>query len=230
MNPFKSSLCLSEINMVACDTQEQAELSKMAGRPPAGLVLCKYGSRSVVGFIALGARNVVLKYYYPRTWLKRVTYGVSGSRAHRSWTTGLALTKMGISTAEPLALMEWKSGGGLVLDRSFLAVRHVPGVDLYSFVTQYSGDAMRLEAVAANLKTAFALMARNRVAHGDLKATNIIVGDHCSITFIDLDAAVVGASSSSWPALRARDVELFFGNWKQHPVATAAFRDVFNAP
>ncbi|MDF3059538.1 MAG: Protein kinaselike [Rariglobus sp.] len=227
MNPFKPHLTYSEVNTALCDAGQQAELTRVAVRPPAGMVLCKYGSRSVVGTIAVGNRQAVLKYYYPRNWLKQLTYGLVGSRARRSWKTGLELLRLGVATAEPLAFFEWKSLGGWVLDRSFLAMRHVEGTDLKTFARSHPEDTVRLTAVAANLRSAFAVMTRNRVAHGDLKATNIIVGEDHSVTFIDLDATTIHASPSAWPGLRARDEALFFDNWKRQPCAAEAFRDVF---
>jgi hypothetical protein len=210
-----------------CDDEEELTLQQMAVRPPAGLVLCKYGSRSVVGAIPLKKRTVVLKYYYPRSRLKCFTYGLLGSRARRSWFAGLALTQAGIGTAEPLAWIEWKSLGGLLLDRSFLANRHVAGSSLQEFALQNVANSPKLAAVADKLRTAFDLMAENRIAHGDLKATNIIIGDDDAVSFIDLDATTVGAPSSKWKALRGRDVKLFFENWKNAPDLRRAFGNVF---
>ena len=229
MNSFNLKPTHHEVNNALCDAEQQAELARFAMRPPVGLVLCKYGSRSVVGIMAVGNRQAVLKYYYPRNWLKRLTYGLAGSRARRSWKTGLDLLRMGVATAEPLAFFEWRMLGGLLLNRSFLATRHVEGPDLQTFVERHATDTVRLAVVAANLKNAFTVMTRNRVAHGDLKATNIIVGEDHSVTFIDLDATVIDAPAAKWPALRARDESLFFANWKRQPCAAEAFRDVFKA-
>lgn len=229
MNPWKSNLCLNEVNPAGCNPDERSELTRFAARPPEGLTLCKYGSRSVVGMIPVAGRMAVLKYYYPRSWVKRLTYGLAGSRARRSWQAGLDLLRIGVVTAEPLAFFEWESLGGLMLDRSFLATRHVAGTDLETFVRRHAEDAGPLAAVAANLRSVFGLMTRHRIAHGDLKATNIIVGADHSVTFIDLDATVVEASPPQWPALRARDERLFFANWTGQPCAAEAFRDVFKA-
>lgn len=227
MSLFTPTLTRSEVNAAACDATMKNALTDMAPRPPAGLVLCKYGSRSVVGTIAIGGEQVVLKYYYPRSALKRVTYGVLGSRAWRSWVTGVELCKMGVPTPAPLAFSEWKLVGGLLLDRSFLAVRHVAGTDLRTFVSAYAGDRAKLDAVAQNLKKAFALMAEHRIAHGDLKATNIIVGENREVTFIDLDATSIHTPVSRWGKLRERDVAVFAANWKNEPTAREVFRAVF---
>lgn len=227
MNPFGGTPTHTEINAAACGDEMRGALLAAAVRPPAGMVLCKYGSRSVVGTFATVAGKVVLKYYYPRSPLKRLTYGLAGSRALRSWTVGRQLSALGIPTAEPLVFCEWKSAGGLLLDRSFLAVRQVEGRDLATFVAEHAESPVRLAAVAGNLASAFALMARHRVAHGDLKATNIIVGADDAVTFIDLDATETKIPEARWAQARARDVALFTGNWRNQPCAAEAFRGVF---
>lgn len=227
MNPFTPTLTRSEVNAGACNATMREALTQMAPRPPVGLVLCKYGSRSVVGTIDVGGERVVLKYYYPRSPLKRMTYGVLGSRAWRSWVTGVELGNIGVPTPAPLAFSEWKLAGGLLLDRSFLAVRHAAGTDLRTFVSAHAGDRAKLDAVADNLKKVFALMAAHRIAHGDLKATNIIVGENHDVTFIDLDAASVRTPEARWARLRERDVAVFMANWNRDATAREVFRAVF---
>lgn len=227
MNPFGGEPSRSEINEQACGAGLRAELQRAATRPPVGMVLCKFGSRSVVGTLDTPHGRVVLKYYYPRSPLKRLAYGLRGSRAALSWRAGLALDGLGIPTAQPLVFCEWTGLGGLLNERSFVAVRHVEGVDLAAFAAAHENEPARLAAVASRLREVFALMAKHRVAHGDLKATNIIVGSDDSVTFIDLDATEVDVPANRWTAARERDVRLFNDNWRNRPCAAEAFRDVF---
>lgn len=217
-----------EINDAAHGAPLGEELLSLAARPPAGMVICKYGSRSVVGMHDLASvGRVVLKYYFPRSPLKRLTYGFRGSRARQSWRAGLELTRIGVATPEPLAFCEWTSAGGLLLDQSFLAVRHVAGVELGAFVERHAADGHALAAVAASLTEAFARLAEHRIAHGDLKASNIFVSDDHSVTFIDLDATEIGVSPGRWSSRRERDRKVFFDNWRDLPVAMQAFGGVF---
>jgi tRNA A-37 threonylcarbamoyl transferase component Bud32 len=216
-----------EINEAACDDKLRGVLLAAAARPPAGMVLCKYGSRSVVGTFDTDTGKFVLKYYYPKNLLKRLTYGFFGSRALRSWEVALELKELGIPTAQPLVFCEWRSLLGLVLDRSYLAVGHAEGPDLLTYVLSYADDAERLAELAGHLKKSFDRMEQNRVAHGDLKATNIIVGVNGEVTFIDLDATEINVPAARWAKARTRDVKLFMSNWQNLPGAAAAFHDVF---
>lgn len=216
------------LHRAACTPGDLEALRFSSRRPPPGMEICKFGSRSVVGrYTAAGGTDLVLKYYYPRSPLKRITYGLRGSRAVQSWNCGLAFSFAGIPTAEPLALLEWRTAG-LLHDKSFLAVRHLPGPSLETFVRNRGSDPAALEPVAEILRGLFARMARLRIAHGDLKATNIIVGDNGSVSFIDLDAAEVLVPDKRWPSSRARDIRLFQDNWRELPAAATAFARVFD--
>lgn len=213
--------------IVPCADGEAAAIRHAASRPPAGMSICKFGSRSVVGRYHAGAGELSLKYYYPRSLTKSVTYGILGSRALTSWTAAHALGFAGIPTAAPLALLEWRTAGFL-LRKSLLVTRHVAGTPLNEFAKEHEEDEARLSSVAARLREAFSAMARLRIAHGDLKATNILVDDDDRIAFIDLDATTILTPEKRWPARRDRDIRLFRGNWSHLPRAAGIFADVFS--
>lgn len=211
-----------------CSDAEMEELAGIASRPPPGLQLYKYGSRSVVGSYGLqSGSRVCLKYYFPRRFYKHLTYGIGGSRCFASWIAALAFGRAGIPTAAPLAMIDWKKMGGLWLEQAFLATRQAEGVSLSVFAETHRSDPGRLEKVAAALRRSFSIMAQHRIIHGDLKATNILVDEHDQITFVDLDAAAFLDSAARWKELRAKDERIFADNWRQQPVAAAAFRAVF---
>ncbi len=213
--------------IASCLPSDREALQLAARRPPPGMSIRKFGTRSVVGRYESAKSDLVLKYYYPRSPLKRLTYGLRGSRAVRSWTAGLAFSFAGIPTAAPLALLEWRSCG-LLLDKSFLAVRHLPGIPLDDFARRHGDDPASLEPLAGNLRDIFSRMALLRIAHGDLKASNIIVDDDGGISFIDLDAATILTPENQWSAGRARDIRLFRENWLDLPGAAAVFARVFD--
>ena len=59
------------VNPDACDAAQAAELEKLSPRPPSDLLICKDGSRSLVGKHTLSdGTECVLKYYYPKNQLR----------------------------------------------------------------------------------------------------------------------------------------------------------------
>ncbi len=204
------------------------DLIATASRIPAGLTILKFGSRAIVGSYPVAGEPVVLKYYEPANFTKHLTYGMLGSRCHRSWVAGLAFGFLGIPTPAPLVIAEWKSLGGLWLSRSFLATRHAVGVPLAEFAARLAADDPLLHQVAASLRKAFATLAAHRAVHGDLKENNIIVAPDGSISFIDLDATSFLLPEKEWKPLWDRDRRRFLKNWNNTPHLAAPFRNVFD--
>jgi tRNA A-37 threonylcarbamoyl transferase component Bud32 len=192
------------------------------------MVIYKFGSRSVVGgYESSDGMPVVLKYYYQRGLHKHLSYGIRGSRARQSWLSGLALNHAGIPTPPALFLAETSLWGGLWLERSLLITGRADGISLQKWVELHEADANRLAAMAARLRDVFSRMARHRIGHGDLKATNVIVAGDDTISLVDLDATTVLNSGARWRRARERDGRIFAANWKARPQARAAFASVF---
>ena len=217
----------AEVYGTNCDQTEKRELLELSLAPTDDLTIFKKGTRSIVGARTLVSGEIaVLKYYRPKTALKRLTYGIAGSRSRRAWLASLAFSKAGIPTPPAMLHVEWKSARGLCWNRSFLATRLAPGVTLRDWVTGRDGD--EVAAVAGKLREMVARMGELRIHHGDMKATNIMIDDRGGVSLVDLDAAVVSASDAAWPRLRARDRVVFENNWLDSPPGIkSAFATVF---
>jgi tRNA A-37 threonylcarbamoyl transferase component Bud32 len=219
----------TRINPISCNPQQAAELAQLAARPPVGLTLYKFGSRSVVGsYLMSDCTPVVLKYYYPKQLHKHLTYGINGSRCMRSWVSALGFQFLGLPTPAALFIAEWHRFGGIWLSKSFLATAQAPGVTLDEWVKRHANDPEKLANMADRLAGIFARMTAYRIVHGDLKATNLIVAEDDSVSFVDLDAVTLLCPSSQWSALRERDLQIFKGNWSRQPEVAAAFARVFS--
>jgi tRNA A-37 threonylcarbamoyl transferase component Bud32 len=218
-------------NADVCPAATAAAIAKLAHRPPAGLTLYKYGSRSVVGAYTLAPGDrVVLKYYYPRSPVKHLTYGMRGSRCMQSWLAGIAFHAIGVPTPAPLVIAEWHRCGGMWLSKSFMAARPAEGVALDAFIRSHGADHPLLGKAVESLRRSFSLMAAHRAVHGDLKANNLLLSDTGEVSFIDLDAALFLVPETRWKSLHAKDRMRFHANWKNKPDVAALFRDVFDPP
>jgi len=229
VEPFPGGGARALRNVTACTPDQAAELARISDRPPPGTVIHKHGSRSVVGrHVLTDGTPVVLKYYYPKNAVKRLSQSVLGSRCERSWLAALALCRLGLPVPPAMYVAEKRLLGGLWLDRALLATSEAPGITLTSWVHAHEADETRLGLMAARLRDLFSLMARHRVAHGDLKATNLIIDNDDSVRLVDLDAVTLLPTRARWNAARKRDRRIFLGNWKPGSPAKAAFSSVFD--
>jgi tRNA A-37 threonylcarbamoyl transferase component Bud32 len=212
------------VNPDACDAAQAAELENISSSPPSNLIICKDGSRSLVGKHTLSdGTKIVLKYYYPRNLAKKINYGLRGSRAMRSWIAARAFEALGIPTPSAMLIREEKGVSRITLKQSFLAYVLAPGVPL-SEITE-DEDQARLRMIAKQLKEAFTIMVNYRISHGDLKANNIIVDSNHRIRFIDLDGAAILSSPKDWRGLWERDRTRFLRNWPEGSLAYRLFSE-----
>ncbi|MFT3990118.1 MAG: lipopolysaccharide kinase InaA family protein [Luteolibacter sp.] len=194
------------------------------------MILYKYGSRSVVGGYALeSGLQTALKYYFPRHVARSIGYGIRGSRCKQSWLAGFVFRQAGIPSPAPLVLKEISSLGGIGIARSFLATEKAEGISLADFVRKHEKDLPRLRNVSRQLEDAFSRMARYRIVHGDMKASNLLVNENSGdrISFIDLDASAFLLSDENWRKGFAKDQRRFLKNWEHSPVISNIFAGAF---
>ena len=206
----------------AVTSGEERELAALARKMPADLEILKDGSRSQVGGYQLASgRKVVLKYYYPKNFVKKLRNRFVTTRCRRSWIAAHGFAHLGIPTPAAFAIAEHHHLG-LLNSRSFLATERAYGTQLRHLPQN------RMTKVVPALKSAFAVMAEFHIAHGDLKATNIIVSDEDEISFIDLDATRFDLRGPAWQKARTYDRTRFLRNWKEDPKAAEIFQSCFD--
>jgi hypothetical protein len=226
--PMECGHASASFHPAVCPATQAAELARLANRPLPGLTLYKFGSRSIVGSYNLeGDRRVVLKYYYPSNPAKHLSYGIRGSRCRQSWLAGLAFNFIGVPTPAPLMIAEWERFGGIWLSKSFLATLPAEGIALNAFIRNHGCDHPLVDRAADSLRRSFALMAKHRAVHGDLKANNLLISESGEVSFIDLDAAEFLLPEATWKVRREKDRLRFMANWKNDPEIARRFQNLF---
>lgn len=210
----------SQFNAVTSD--EERELAALARKMPANLEILKDGSRSQVrGFLLASGREVVLKYYHSENFVKKLRNRVTTTRCRRSWIAARGFAYLGIPTPAAFAIAEHHHLG-LLNTMSLLATDRASGIQLRHLPLD------RMTNVVPALESALAAIAEFHIAHGDLKATNIIVSDLDEISFIDLDATRFYLRGSAWQKDRSYDCTRFLRNWKEDPKAAEIFQSCFD--
>ncbi len=179
--------------------------------------LLKPGSRSVVSRVEIGKTSFVFKQYKSLGFHRRVRYALSRSRARQSWQNGQIMADLGLPIVRPLAFFEECHWG--IPGRALLIMPFQKGTPLNEYSTP--------EKVAPFLKEVFQSMSRNRITHGDLKATNILVDEHARPHFIDIDASMIHRSKASYLKARQKDEARFQKNWQDTPNALKIFQTIF---
>ena len=205
--------------LVVCRRDALASMQGLLADPDKSIaagVLLKAGNTATVARVAeLSAGSRIVKRYN----IKGVWHGLTRlfrySRAERTWLAAHRLALLGIRTARPIA-MRLETIGPL-RGRAYLWMEDVPGATL----------AQRLQtgpSTGPGPGSGIDACLRERVAqvivrlhdagllHGDLKASNILVGTS-EVVLVDLDALVALPAGARRDQRQVRERERFLENF-----------------
>ena len=180
-----------------------------------------------------GPVHVFFKRYRATKWWKKLLSNVRRSRSMRVWRQGRAMRERGIATPQPVLACEVRAGWQRY---GYLAVRWVEGAEnLYGYGLKLSARApcermRRAHACAECLGRLLGRMHSERMIHGDLKATNILIAARetgLEMWLVDLDAARFVRRAT--PPRRAADLarlalSMYRFPWVSRTVACRFFR------
>lgn len=181
------------------------------------------------------AHALVVKRYNTRNTWHAIRRCFRRSRAKNCWEMSKVFTRSGISTPPGVAIIqEWL--GPLKL-RSWFINQYVQGEDLDHYLHARSSDrqpgANKIEFVYDKVRQLFENLRSHRLAHGDLKATNILLADD-KLYLIDLDAAHQYKFGPGLQRARHKDWARFMKNWQYQREVQYAFKtinpDTLNGP
>lgn len=185
----------------------------------------KMGSRSTVTRISVRDVIYVVKIYKSMPIHRRLRYALTQSRAFQSWSIGHTMLTSGIPVARPLAITEERAFG--IPSRAALIMENAKGDSLLDLIERQMLNSDQLSIIADKLRSVFSRMLEQKITHGDLKATNIIINQSLCPTFIDIDAAMKHSHIKSYRQSAEKDHKRFMANWQKHPETQEIFRNVF---
>ena len=176
------------------------------GAIAAGQVL-KDGGTCTVARLRVDERALLIKRYNLKDLRHALGRLWRPSRAWHSWREAHRLLFFGIPTPRPLALIEERYGP--LRRRAWLISEFCPGPNLFSHL---SADCAPAAGEARAIEHLFRSLCRQRISHGDLKATNLL-WDGQRVLLIDLDAVVQHRSAAAHARAWRRDRARLLRNW-----------------
>ena len=184
--------------------------------------MLKDGNAATVVRVNLGGRAVVIKRMNIKHFLHRLQRALRATRSRLSWRNAHLLRLAGIATPRPIALLEKRVGPFRARGYFVQAYCDSPSAaQIYQTRAPNAGELKRFGELFAKLRAA-------GICHGDLKSSNLLVGDDV-IALIDLDAMRArGIFPRAWRArCFAKDRRRFLQNWRDKPAQQKLFATVF---
>jgi aminoglycoside phosphotransferase (APT) family kinase protein len=181
----------------------------------------KSGNTCTVQRVLRGGRSYILKRYNKQPFIDRVRKLFSDSRALKSWSSAWVLEMAFIPTARAIAVYE--DTRECLPGLRYLLMEQIDGQLLPEYMEACGTDASRIDAVADGFVQLWESLGRLRAVHGDLKATNLIVGADGRLYLFDLDAFRFGLKSAAFERGRQKDLQRFMKNWSNRPELLSVF-------
>jgi len=147
-----------------------------------------------------------MKRYNPKGAAYELLHKGQISRARKSWLNAHLLRFMGISTPEPVALIEQQPALGQRC--SYFICKFQSGQSSWDYFCQQSADKIIAEKLLAVLKH----LCDYNITHGDLKGSNILIEQE-QIYLLDLDALTQHKFRWQFNKNWQGDKQRFLKNW-----------------
>jgi tRNA A-37 threonylcarbamoyl transferase component Bud32 len=201
------------------------ELDLLLSNPDSSLLddgqVLKKGNTCTVWVADVGVLRLVIKRYNVKGFWHGVKLGLWPSRAFRSWKSAHRLLFHGISTPAPVAVL--KTGQQGLRPVTYFFMEYVAGVGAHSWFLDAAVTIGEKRAVAAKIASMFRQLMEQRISHGDMKASNIMVVDG-EVMLIDLDSMRRHITTVGLRRAWRRDLRRFMANWDDTPELAELFR------
>ena len=182
----------------------------------------KNGNTCTVWAAQAGERRLVVKRYNVKNPWHGLKLSLRRGRAFASWEAAQQLAFFGIPTPRPVALVRLRRGRLRPL--AYYVSEYLPGPDALSWFRDPAVDWAAKQAMAARIARLLGQLKAERLVHGDLKATNFLIGPD-GPALIDLDALRRFRSGGRFARAWRRDLARFTRNWADRPQLARLFAE-----
>lgn len=176
----------------------------------------KKGNTATVAVANVDKRAVVVKRYNIKGLWHGINRAFRRTRASISWENAYLLRFYGIDTPAPIGFAEKRIGP--VRRTSYLISEYVEGPSCREY---FKNDNISFDEkcrIASRIADILSTLARFRISHGDMKATNFIISND-RVYLVDLDGMREYRMGMLFRRAYSRDIERFFDNWaNEHDV------------
>jgi tRNA A-37 threonylcarbamoyl transferase component Bud32 len=205
------------------------ELDSLLSDPDGSLVdggqVLKKGNTCTVWTTDVAVLRLVVKRYNVKGLWHGIKLGVWPSRAFRSWKSAHRLLFHGISTPAPVAVL--KRGRQGLRPVTYFFMEYIDGVGAHSWFLDAAVTTEEKSAVAAKIASLFRQLMEQRISHGDMKASNIMVVGN-EVMLIDLDSMHRHVTTVGLRRAWRSDLRRFMANWDETPELAELFRQALH--
>ena len=222
-NTFRSLVTYSQ--NYACQELDDLLLDPDKSFNTSGSIMLKDGDTSTVWVSPVGNLKLVIKRYNIKGFwhgLKRV---LRRSNAEASWNNAKILLSCGIATPTPVALVEKRIGP--FRRQTYFISKFVESIYCFQFFLEPHRHTCLLSPMAQKILDLFAQLKKNKIAHGDMKGTNILITADKPI-LIDLDYMKKHRFQTLFNYRHLRDKQRFMRVWQDDPAITELFSSLLD--
>ena len=168
---------------------------------------------TTVGEISFDGRCFVLKRYNTKNNWHALRRTLRRARAENCWNFALRLAALGIATAPVVGWVQERIAG--LKSRSWILCEHVAGPTCASVLSDNTESAV-CDEILDGITGILLQLRQNRLSHGDLKATNILLVRNRPV-IVDLDAVQTHISAAACERALKRDYTRWLKNWREQP-------------
>lgn len=189
--------------------------------------ILKAGNSSTVIKFTINNRELLIKRYNIKSSLHFLRRCLRMTRAANTWRITNKLALFFVPVAKPVAIIE-KSYWGLK-GTSYYISEYIEGELASNYIAKHRDDEHKITLFAQRLTGLLKNIAKLKIAHGDLKITNVIVNKEDNPLLIDFDGASEYVSVASLRHAWRKEIKRLMRNFHNEPVVASKFKKSFES-